>query len=208
MKIKSCKTALITALSFSIVFLSACATQGRYDPQNTPERTRYQGQNITGGRGRTMDYGDNMRLGVNPGADRIGTTPQMGTNMGLNMNNAQSPAAPMADDRMKADNIRSKLEAMPGISKVNVIVMGNTAVVGCSRQAGTSSANSAEKMVADRVKQIDPSITNVYVTESADLGNRISRLYRDMVNNRPMNEIRDDFTKIINSITPTGTMGR
>ena len=126
-----------------------------------------------------------------------------GNFLGLGNNNGQAPqTAAGPSDRSKAASIKRGLEAMPGINNVDVVVMGDTAIVAYGRKNGTDNPKATNETISAKVKQIDPTINNVYTSDSADISEQVSRLSNDMMNNRPMDEIRDSFNKLINTINP------
>jgi len=56
------------------------------------------------------------------------------------------------------------------------LVVGNSCIVAYSPENAQGDANARKNMVINKVKEIDPSITNVIATESRDIMNRITRL--------------------------------
>jgi len=158
--------------------------------------------------------GVNIRSGNNNNnnsADMNNNNNGNGNFLGLgNNNNGQTPqTAAGPSDRSKAASIERGLEAMSGINNVKVVVMGDTAIVAYGRQNGADNPKATNETITAKVKQIDPTIKNVYTSDSADISEQVSRLSNDMTNNRPMDEIRDSFNKLINTINPnTNTNGR
>lgn len=49
---------------------------------------------------------------------------------------------------------------------------------------------------------IDKTITNVIATQSSDIVNRITTLSKDITDNTPVNDIINEFNRIIRSINP------
>lgn len=105
-------------------------------------------------------------------------------------------------DRQKSDNIRIQLNKMNELSQVGVIVTGNTALVGYSPSKKAKDVNTTKTMVANKVKQIDSSITNVVVSESADIMARINKLTTDISQNKPGNEIGNEVNQLLQRVAP------
>lgn len=105
-------------------------------------------------------------------------------------------------DKQKSDNIRRQLSKMGEISQVGVIVSGNTALVGYSPSKKAKDINATKNLIANKVKKIDPSITNVVVSESADIMARINKLTSDIKNNRPGNEIGNEVNQLLQRVAP------
>jgi spore cortex protein len=170
------------------------------------QRPDYYGTNINPG----TNFGTN--LGANPGINtrtNYGTTPgtnfyqgtNLGTNprvnMGLNQGTRQT-----AFDVKKANTIKRQLRGLAGVSDANVLVMGNTALVGYKPKGTAANTTAVKNSIIRRCKQADPSITNVTVSESPDIMTRMTRLGTSITGNRPVNAIADEFRRMISGITP------
>ncbi|PNT92415.1 YhcN/YlaJ family sporulation lipoprotein [Clostridium thermosuccinogenes] len=160
------------------------------------------GNNNNGRNGNFLGMGNNNNrngnlLGMDNNNNGNGNFLGMGNNGGQAPQTAAGPS-----DRSKAASIKRGLESMPGINNVDVVVMGDTAVVSYGRKNGADNANVTNQTITNRVKQIDNTITNVYVSDSADIGSQIRRLSNDMINNKPLDEITNSFNKLINKINP------
>jgi spore cortex protein len=105
-------------------------------------------------------------------------------------------------DRQKSDKISKQLSKMNELSQVGVIAMGNTALVGYSPSKTAKDVNATKTMIVNKVKQIDPSITSVVVSESADIRARINKLTSDIANNRPGNEISREVSQLLQRVAP------
>lgn len=119
----------------------------------------------------------------------------MGNGLGGNVTGQQG-----APDRQRADNIRRQLINMSGIADANVIVMGNRALVGFRPSGNTGNLNAVKSNITNKVKQIDKTITNVSVSESADIMARMSRLGANVTNNGMVNNFADEFNKLIKGL--------
>ena len=123
-----------------------------------------------------------------PGAI-VGTTP--GANTG-NVN----------DMRSKSQNIERQVANLANVKDANVMVVGNTALVACSPNTTAVDTNALRTSITQKVKSIDPSITNVVVTESADVMTNVKQMFSNM-NNKSMNQIMQEFNNMIRQITPS-----
>lgn len=168
--------------------------------------------NITGGNTgnyQSMNYGDNRYYnqsnyqGTNQGMNRrnsiLGNNQgnYQGMNLGNNRNIGQT-----APDRRKAESIKRQLLNMNGVADCDVIVMGNNALVGFRPSGRRGDANVVRSSIMNKVRQIDSTITNVTVSESSDIMDRMRRLGTDITNNRPINAITDEFNKLIDGLSP------
>lgn len=169
------------------------------------------GENMQGANPDTGPNGGNM-LGGNrdagsgnnpPDATGIGATPGPDNNMGLNRMGQQFQQQ-TGFNGQKADNIRSQLGNIDGVRQINTVVNGNTALVSYSPTDTTRDANATRNMITDRIKQIDNTITNVVVSNSRDISTRIDRLADNIRNNRPMNELNNEFNQLMQNIRPAG----
>jgi YhcN/YlaJ family sporulation lipoprotein len=106
-------------------------------------------------------------------------------------------------DRHRTDNIHKQLSKMGELRQVGVIITGNTALVGYSPSHLAKDVSSTKALITSRVKQIDPSIKNVVVSESADIMSRINKLTTDISNNRPANEISNEINQLLKGVAPT-----
>lgn len=129
----------------------------------------------------------------------IGNTPLPGTNIGT----TPAPnAGNMMDMRNKSQNIESQLESLAEVKDASVMVVGNTALVACDPQTNGTDVNALRNNVTQKVKSVDPSITNVVITESADVKTSMQQLFSNM-NNKTMEQITQEFNKLIRELTPT-----
>jgi len=138
---------------------------------------------------------------INTNTDRniVRTTPLPGTNLG---NTPTATANNMNDMRSKSERIERQLESLANVKDANVMVVGNTALVACDPSSTGVDVNSLRNAITQRIKSIDPSITNVVVTESADAKTSIQQMFSNM-NNKSMDQITQEFNKLVKSLTPT-----
>lgn len=200
--IKNLKKALSAFAGICLITttLSACSQAGtsRAPGQNTGQSlgtTQRQGLNRNNLMNATTQYGNmaGTTLGNMTGTtrnDMAGTAPD-----GANLTQA-SP------DRQKADNIRKQIRNINGVSDANVIVMGNTALVGYKPSGNAGNTKAVKDNIVNKCKQTDKTITNVTVSESADIMERMNRLGTNS-NGGMDNNFADEFNKLINGLKNT-----
>ncbi|HEY9061731.1 MAG TPA: YhcN/YlaJ family sporulation lipoprotein [Pseudobacteroides sp.] len=106
----------------------------------------------------------------------------------------------------KADNICTQLDKINGIDNVKAAVSGNTALVGYDAANNNSDIGATKKLISDRVKQMDGTITNVVITDSKDISTRIGNLADNIKNKKPITQLDDEFNRIMQSINPAGNV--
>ena len=138
----------------------------------------------------------NLNGNVNGNLNNTAPLPgTMGTTPGANAGNVN-------DMRSKSQNIERQVETLTNVKDANVMVVGNTALVACSPNTTAVDTNAMRTDITQKVKSIDPSITNVVVTESADMMTNINQMFSNM-NNKSMNQITQDFNNMLRQITPS-----
>lgn len=157
---------------------------------NTPDAV---GIGATPGPGST---GNNT--GFNTGK---GTGYNTGTNTGMDRT-GQQIRQQTSFNRQKADTLRNRLNGIYGIGQINTVVNGNTALVGYSRSISPMDGNTAVNMITNRVRQIDKTITNVIISDSADVSSRIRSLQDNIRDNRSENDLTNEFNQLIQSVGP------
>lgn len=200
------RNSFILALCFFAISLSGCNTGSRMQQDGTTQ--------MPGQQGGTMGRGDT--IGANPMNtpmdDRLGN--QMGNQMDNQMGTQVNPldqTPQMNKDTQKQDMIRNGIKNIPGVADVSVAVDGNSCLVGYRPSNTGGDANATKTEISKKVKELDKTITNVKVSESADIMSRIKKLSTDFTNNitnsitngnnnSPMNEISNSFNKLMNEI--------
>ncbi|MGI6778049.1 MAG: YhcN/YlaJ family sporulation lipoprotein [Acetivibrionales bacterium] len=152
------------------------------------------GQNTDrGNRGDLLDNNPDMSPDMN--MDMNGQTQQLGQVPQPGQTNASS-------NKQKAENISNQLKKMNEVDEVNTVCSGNTAVVAYDPSNTGGDTEKVKNEIINRVKDLEPTITNVVVSESADIMQKVKTLANNMAN-RPMNEIDDEIRKLIQQIQPT-----
>lgn len=116
-------------------------------------------------------------------------------------NDTASPGVDLYD-REKSEKIKSQLEKMQEIKSPNVIVTGDTAIVGCRPSNEQTDVSGAKNAVINKVKQTDPSIKNVLVSTSEDVLARIGTIINNLAGNRPAQDISEQLAKLMQDIMP------
>jgi len=203
--IKNLKMALSAFAGVCLIttLLGACAQAGT---ERAPGQNNGRSLGITQGQrlnrnnlmNATTPYGN---MAGTPYGNMAGATPE-----GANLAQTTPGGANMTQttpDRQKADNIRRQLMNMNGVADANVIVMGNTALVGYKPSGNTGNTKAVKDSIVNKCKQTDRTITNVTVSESPDIMARMSRLGTNVSNNGTVNNFADEFNKLINGLNTT-----
>lgn len=164
--------------------LTACAAAGR-NAQN-------QSSGTGPGVGNLIGENNGSRLSNNP----PGTKPPNQQTQMLRI---------MGFDMQKADNFAKQLGNIDGVSQINTVVNGNTALVGYKPTGASRDANAIKSTIAGRIKQMDKSITNVYVSDSADVSAKISQISNEIKNNRAGGDLVERFNKLVQTVKSTST---
>lgn len=178
------KTTVIGGLCAFLVTTCGCASQNRMLGDRTGMPPTGQGTNVPGTNQPTGTIGENMRLS--------GTT-----NNPLTQLQQQT-----GDDRKRCDTIRKGIEGMEGIDKVNVVVSGNTALVGYASPKPAQDTDKIKTTISNKVKQLDKNITNVAVSESSDVMTRIGNIYNDITNKKPADKISNEINNLFQELSP------
>lgn len=105
----------------------------------------------------------------------------------------------MTGMKQKARRIESELEKIPGMNDINVVISGDTAIVGCTTNQDMSAMKSR---IVNRVKQLDPSVKKVAVTNARDTLMEIRKLKSDMMGGSDTGGINARVKQLVNKITP------
>ncbi len=208
---KKINSIIAFTISTCLVMLPLIGCSGRNVPQQEQNGTTQQGRNLL----------QENTQGTNPNAiPRIENTPgsngntnpeknfpesaRLGTNPGTSNTGVQFSQQQITDGMKKSDTIKNQLNTMSEIKNANVVVLGNTALVGFNTANTGVDAAKARDLVVNKVKQADPSITNVLATDSQDLLSGINRLGEDIASGKPANAIGNSFNQIVRNIRVPG----
>lgn len=181
---KPARIVTLLTLCFITIALNGCTTTGK-----APEPGNMNGaQNNMQQEGTIFSGQEGMIPG--PGQD------------GVNPMNYEGNYQPMTMDKEKSSKIEEQLKNINGVENINVMVNGNTALVGYkpSGAAGDPTATKAE--IVKKVKEIDKSITEVRVSEAPDIMSKMKKLSTDLTNNKAVDNISSEFDKIFKDISP------
>jgi hypothetical protein len=179
--------ALVVAVSVFIIPLIGCNLGGMKKNTTPYGRTGTQGQ---------TNIGQNMQVNPPAGTNIVRPSPVI-----FPSPHPGATILPTAFDRKKADNIRNHLLGIRDIHNVNVIVYGNMALVGYAPVKAKVDTTALKNIITAHVKQADKSITNVTVTSTPNLTAMIKKLSNDVLSNKPAAELRDSYTKLMQSLS-------
>lgn len=186
---KNYKSFVLVILILASVFVLTACTARNINP-------RQPGQPDTTGQGQ------NMMQKTAPDANRIQAPDGRTQTAPVPTPLPQLQQGNMADYNRKAEAIKSKLEAMKEVDSASVVVVGNTALVGCKTSKESKNADTTRNLIINKVKATDKNIENVTVAESADLSAQVKRISDDIRNNKPVDEINASINKIMREINP------
>jgi hypothetical protein len=107
-----------------------------------------------------------------------------------------------APDSPRAANIKSQLAGLKEIKDVNVVVIGNSCLVGYTPTAASTDPNATKNLVAARCKQADDSIAGVTCGDTPDLNSRIAQINNDLQNDKPAGDMSSRFNDLVRAINP------
>ncbi|MFZ5944196.1 MAG: YhcN/YlaJ family sporulation lipoprotein [Bacillota bacterium] len=106
----------------------------------------------------------------------------------------------------KAERLAQKIvRSVDNVNSVTVVFAEEIAYVGIDLYANISGneAENIKKQVARVVKEDDPDIETVYVTQDADTYTRLQRIARDIEGGRPLSGFLDELQNMFRRITPS-----
>ncbi|MDK2824363.1 MAG: hypothetical protein PWQ67_2302 [Clostridia bacterium] len=106
----------------------------------------------------------------------------------------------------KAERLAEMIaERNPSVNAATVVFAEEIVYVGIDLKANLS-GNEAEKVkkdIAKMVKQEDPDIETVYVTEDADTYTRLQKIARDIERGRPVSGFLEELQNMFKRVTPS-----
>lgn len=104
-------------------------------------------------------------------------------------------------DTKRAQDISTKVRGIKGVSRDAVVVNDNTAIVGVTLEnTDMTLDDNMRKSIETAVKDVDPKITTVRITNDTTLFGRIETMGRNVMNGNAMTDIRSDFNNLVNDI--------
>jgi hypothetical protein len=115
---------------------------------------------------------------------------------------AQLCPAGAAPDSTRADNIKSQLAGLKEIQDVNVVVIGNSCLVGYTPTESSTDPNATKDLVAARCKQADSNIAGVTCGDTPDINSQIAGINSDLQTSKPAGDMSSRFNDIVKVINP------
>lgn len=126
-------------------------------------------------------------------------------NQNMNQPGIQMEQGNMQNNEQRARRLETELGKMNEVDKINAVCSGDTAVIAYSPAGASPNMDATKKLIENKVRQIDPTINNVAVSESADIMQKVKKMADDM-GNKPINQIDDEIKQLMNQIRPTTNM--
>ena len=133
---------------------------------------------------------------------------QVHKNDSATMDTAKEFDTAMEDTNIKAEKIAHAVAEIEGISRVSVIITGNSAIIGIETNGELTDSRLIElkKKVESKAKAAESSLDHVGVTAGAELIKRIEQIadfsWTTGNNNEAANGLNNEQEKIVNSLTP------
>ena len=145
---------------------------------NSPGNTNGMGMN----NGELLTNDQNMNMNNNRGNTSLGT---------------QTTTANI--DMQQSRSLCDSLEADDRYSDVKALVMGNNAMVSCQFN-NSADINTMKSGLIQKVKEINPNITDVKIVETQTASNTFNQMFNDFMNNTANvgNNLADQFTNLFN----------
>lgn len=186
--------------------MSGCMAANR-TPQGTttPGTLTPQGLNQNLARGvtpNTVIPGTGSNLTTYPGTTTVipGTGSNLTTYPGTTTTPGRINLTPLTFDIQKADHIVRNIGKVDGIRNIKAVVNGNTALVGYTPSGTMRNTLATKNAIVAKVKSLDRSITNVVVTDSADLTNKITKLSNDIKSNKVGTSLNNTFNQLVKKV--------
>ena len=107
-----------------------------------------------------------------------------------------------APDTVRADSIKAQLAGLKEIKDVNVVVIGNSCLVGYTPTSASTDPDATKSLVASRCKQADNTIAGVTCGDTPNLNSRIAQMNNDFRGNRPSGDMSSRFNDLVKAISP------
>lgn len=162
--------------------------------------TDTQTPNGNGTQGQTISSPNNTN-GMNS-SELLTNDQTMNDNQTNNNMNMQTTTANI--DMQQSRNLCDSLEADDRYSDVKALVMGNSAMVSCMFN-NSADINTMKTGLIQKVKEINPNITDVKIVETQTASNTFNQMFNDFMNNTKNagNNLGEEFTKLFNSNNTT-----
>ena len=196
MRLMNRKIGIISAILVMLLVFVGCAGMGNNNTENRAGDTRDRIGNVEDRVGTPQGFQPN---GNNVAQDRMLDNDVNDGDIDGGANRMDGTGAGMNTARQKAMRIESECEKIPGVDDAAVIISGDNAVVGCRTNQNISTLR---QQIESRVKQLEPSVKNVSVTNSRDILTEIRKLTNEISDGPDMNNLEPRVRQLIEKITP------
>lgn len=116
----------------------------------------------------------------------------------------RSTAPSTTADRAMADRVAREAVRVSGVKEATVVISGRTAYIGLTLNPNVKKTRTItiKKVVADRVRTAEPSLTRVNVTSDPDLVARLKRISDGIKKGKPVSSFASELAEIDRRITP------
>lgn len=148
------------------------------------------------------DFGLNnngLNNGVNNGLNNNGLNDGLNNGMARSNTNGTN----FGNMATNANEIATKIAALPEVDRASVVISDDTALVGCSLRGDTQGTmtNALRQKIRGIVKE-DVNIDNVSVTTDPDMTERIRTMSNSIFQGNPIEGFADEIRNLIRDITP------
>jgi YhcN/YlaJ family sporulation lipoprotein len=140
--------------------------------------------------GGNMGLNNNYGFGVNPNYD-------YGTNSNSNFmgNNALRVLTGSQSNLVR--KLESNCNQIKGVNDTTIVKKGNTCYVGCDlSNMGANDVASVKSQCSNKIKNLDPSITNVVFTSDKNVKNKLETMIRNVNIGRPARGFMNDLESL------------
>lgn len=109
------------------------------------------------------------------------------------------------NDIREGNNLSAEVDKLKEVKHSTVMVMGNSAYVAAdlSDKGSNEPAKNVEEKIADKVRAVDGTIENVYVSSNPDFIDRMQGYSTDVRNGHPIAGFADEFTETVKRVFPS-----
>ena len=180
------------AVACFLTSMTGCVAANR-TPQGmtTPGTVTRQGTNLS----------QQLTRGVNPNTMIPGTNlGNLTSTPGTTTTPGRINLQPLAFDVQKADHIMKNIGNIDGSRDIKAIVNGSTALVSYTPSGTMRNTLATKSAIVKKVKSLDRTITNVVVTESADIISRMNRLSNDIKSSKVGSSLNNTFNQLVQKV--------
>lgn len=125
-------------------------------------------------------------------------------NVGYRTNNNNTNMNTNTADLDVADKVADKVADIKGIKRAIVLKTDQNAFVAVQLTGNKSGkvTKKLEEKIADKVRNVDGDIQNVYVSSNPDFYNRMTNYGRDIENGKPVSGLFNQFSETVRRVFP------